>query len=129
MKSPIPFPPPSPLANKLNFHSRHFFFNEFNVPFIASLFDIASLPGNFGDWPYCTVLFSTFILNSFLKVFLPKGQVSLSTRRFSTLLYYTVILQRIRIIEEDAGFEPWTSAPEVWCAIPATTSPVNSFYH
>ena len=28
-----------------------------------------------------------------------------------------MILQRIRIIEgDDAGFEPRTSAPEVWCA-------------
>ena len=29
------------------------------------------------------------------------------------LLHYTMILQRIRIIEGDAGFEPRTSAPEV----------------
>ena len=28
-----------------------------------------------------------------------------------------MILQRIRIIVRDAGFEPGTSAPEVWCAI------------
>ena len=27
-----------------------------------------------------------------------------------------MILQRIRIIVGDAGFEPGTSAPEVWCA-------------
>ena len=27
-----------------------------------------------------------------------------------------MILQRIRFIVGDAGFEPWTSAPEVWCA-------------
>ena len=27
-----------------------------------------------------------------------------------------MILQRIRIIVEDAGFEPGTSAPEVWCS-------------
>ena len=27
-----------------------------------------------------------------------------------------MILQRIRIIVGDAGFEPETSAPEVWCA-------------
>ena len=32
------------------------------------------------------------------------------------LLYYTIILQRIRIIVGDAGFEPGNSAPEVWCA-------------
>ena len=29
-------------------------------------------------------------------------------------LYYTMILQRPRIIVGDAGFEPGTSAPEVW---------------
>ena len=33
------------------------------------------------------------------------------------LLYFTMILQRIRIIVVDAGFEPGTSAPEVWCAV------------
>ena len=32
------------------------------------------------------------------------------------LHYFTMILQRIRIIVVDAGFEPRTSAPEVWCA-------------
>ena len=32
------------------------------------------------------------------------------------LKYYTMILQRPRIIVEDAGFEPGTSAPEVWRA-------------
>ena len=32
------------------------------------------------------------------------------------LHYYTLILQRIRIIVGDAGFEPRTSAPEGWCA-------------
>ena len=37
-----------------------------------------------------------------------------STLRF--LQYFTMILQRIRIIVVDAGFEPGTSAPEVWCA-------------
>ena len=31
------------------------------------------------------------------------------------LHYDTIILQRIRIIVWDAGFEPGTSAPEVWC--------------
>ena len=30
------------------------------------------------------------------------------------LHYYTMILQRIRIITGDAGFKPGTSAPEVW---------------
>ena len=32
------------------------------------------------------------------------------------LQYFTMIMQRIRIIVEDAGFELGTSAPEVWCA-------------
>ena len=32
------------------------------------------------------------------------------------LQYNTMILQRIRIIVFDAGFEPEISAPEVWCA-------------
>ena len=32
------------------------------------------------------------------------------------LQYYTMILQRIRIIVVDAGFEPGTSALEVWRA-------------
>ena len=31
-------------------------------------------------------------------------------------LYYTMILQRPRIIVGDSGFEPETSAPEVWGA-------------
>ena len=30
------------------------------------------------------------------------------------LQYYTIFLQRIRIIVVDAGFEPGTSATEVW---------------
>ena len=32
------------------------------------------------------------------------------------LHYFTMILQRIRIIVGDARFEPGTSASEVWCA-------------
>ena len=41
-------------------------------------------------------------------------EVPPSTLRF--LQYYTIILQRIRIIAVDAGFEPGISAPEVWRA-------------
>ena len=41
-------------------------------------------------------------------------EVPPSTLRF--LQYYTIILQRIRIIAVDAGFEPGTSVPEVWRA-------------
>ena len=32
------------------------------------------------------------------------------------LQYFTMIMQRIRIIVEDAGFELGTHAPDVWCA-------------
>ena len=32
------------------------------------------------------------------------------------LHYYTMILQRIRVIVGDVGFEPGTFDPEVWCA-------------
>ena len=46
------------------------------------------------------------------------------------LLYYAMILQRIRIIVGDVKFEPRTSTPEVWCTTNepphlkrATTSP------
>ena len=42
--------------------------------------------------------------------------ISLFLRQGDFLLYFTVILQRIKIIKVDAGFEPRTSAPEVWCA-------------
>ena len=31
------------------------------------------------------------------------------------LLYYTMILQRIRFVVGDARFEPRTSVPKVWC--------------
>ena len=50
-----------------------------------------------------------------LRIF--QGYVSLSTLRLSTLPYYTMLLQRIRIIVgENAGFEPGTSVQEVLCA-------------
>ena len=43
------------------------------------------------------------------------------------LQYYTMILQRPRIIVGDAGFEPGTSASEVWRATKvATTFPFPS---
>ena len=38
----------------------------------------------------------------------------------------TMILQCIRIIERDAGFEPVTSAPEVWCT---TNEPSHLLSH
>ena len=37
--------------------------------------------------------------------------------------HYTMILQRIRIIVEDDGFELWTSAPEIWGA--TTNEPLH----
>ena len=44
------------------------------------------------------------------------------------LQYYTMILQRPRIIVGDAGFEPGTSASEVWRATKvATASPILEF--
>ena len=50
-------------------------------------------------------------------------EVPPSTLRF--LHYYTMILQRIRIIVGDAGFEPGTSAPEIWRA---TNEPPHLLY-
>ena len=43
-------------------------------------------------------------------IYWPQVEVPPSTLRF--LQYYTMILQRPRIIVGDAGFEPGTSAPE-----------------
>ena len=64
---------------------------------------------------YSTQLFySTNYKNIFLNIFCYSGQVSLSTLIFSTLQYCTMILQRIRTIVGNYGFEPGTSAQEVW---------------
>ena len=61
----------------------------------------------------------------FVLIFLP--QVSLSTLSSFLLKYrYTMILQRIRIIVGHVGFEPGTSAPEVWCA---TNEPPHFIEH
>ena len=46
----------------------------------------------------------------------PKTQGRFSSLPWDLLYYYTMILQRIGIIEGDAGFEPRASAPEVCCA-------------
>ena len=51
---------------------------------------------------------------SYIYIFLPQEEVPPSTLRF--LQYYTMILQRPRIIVRYAGFEPGISAPEVWRA-------------
>ena len=58
--------------------------------------------------------FFIFYFFIFISVFCLSGRLPSLHRVF--LHYYTVILQRIRIIVGDAGFEPGTSAPEVWCA-------------
>ena len=51
----------------------------------------------------------------FLKIFFClRGR--LPSLPWDFLLYFTMILQRLRIVLVDAGFEPGTSAPEVWCA-------------
>ena len=47
----------------------------------------------------------------FLYIFWPQVEVPPSTMKF-----YTMILQRTRIIAVDAGFEPGTFVPEVWRA-------------
>ena len=58
--------------------------------------------------------FNLNFLFCFLYIFLvPGGGSPLYPEN---LQYYTMILQRIRIIVVDAGFEPGTSAPEVWRA-------------
>ena len=56
------------------------------------------------------------MINFFLYIFMASGGGSPLYPEI--LQYCTMILQRIRIIVVDAGFEPGTSAPEVWCAIP-----------
>ena len=51
----------------------------------------------------------------FLRFFFASG-VGFPTPPWDFLHYFTMILQRFRIIVWDARFEPGTSAPEVWCA-------------
>ena len=62
----------------------------------------------------CWVLLATKSLKLNIFFFWPQVEVPPSTLRF--LEHYTIILQRIRIIAVDAGFEPGTSVPEVWRA-------------
>ena len=59
---------------------------------------------------FCTLNVFLFFLLSF---FCPRGRFPSLPWDFCTL--FTMILQRIRIIVGDAGFEPGTSASEVWC--------------
>ena len=72
--------------------------------------------------PYFLIVFSVHITGTALdssyiiflyRFFFASGVGSPLYPKF--LHYYTMILQRIRIIEGDAGFKPGTSAPEVWC--------------
>ena len=62
------------------------------------------------------VIFERFqkLVGIFYIFFCLRGRFPSLPRDF--LLYFTMILQRIRIIAVDAGFEPGTSAPEVWWA-------------
>ena len=57
----------------------------------------------------------------FLRVFFASG-IGLP-EIFLHYYRYTMILQSIRIIVEDAGFETGTSAPEVWCS---TNKPIKN---
>ena len=43
---------------------------------------------------------------------------------FLPQVYYTMILQRIRIIVGDAEIKPGTSTKEAWCAIPMSHHPI-----
>ena len=64
----------------------------------------------------------------FFIFFWPQVEVSPSTLRFTVPFYYTMTLQRPRINEGDAGFEPGTSASEVWRATnepPHLTDPTH----
>ena len=59
-------------------------------------------------------IFKNEIIFVFLYIFLASGGGSPLYPEI--LQYNTMILQRIRIIAVDAGFEPGTSAQEVWRA-------------
>ena len=69
-------------------------------------------------WTHCC--WSGLFLWVQLKIILLKSFFCLRGRfpflPWDFLYFITMILQRIRIIVGDAGFEPGTSAPEVWCA-------------
>ena len=60
----------------------------------------------------CYPLYRQNVANKFLEIFFCLGSRFLYAEIF--LHYYTMILQRIRIIVRDAGFEPRTSVPENW---------------
>ena len=73
-----------------------------------------------------TLHYNTMILFLFCFLDLFGLRARFSFLPWDFLHYDTMILQRIRIIVEDAGIEPGTFAPEVWCALRnqwATTSP------
>ena len=59
---------------------------------------------------------------SFLKIFF--ALVVGFPLYYEIFYFITMILQRIKIIMGDAGFDPGTSAPEVWCA---TAEPSHFF--
>ena len=62
-------------------------------------------PGSLLEINQTYFLYSLHIMSDRILLFYPE-----------ILQYYTMILQRIRIIAVDAGFEPGISAPEVWRA-------------
>ena len=64
-----------------------------------------------------------FLYYFLLYIFLASGGGS--PLYLEILQYNIMILQRIRIIAVDAGFEPGTSAPEVWRA---TNEPPHLYY-
>ena len=69
----------------------------------------------YGSFPMAFIIFCygsrIFLFQIF---FCLRCRFPLSNLRFSTL--YTMILQCIRIIVGDDGFEPGISDPEIWCA-------------
>ena len=90
-------------AKNGNLRVRHFHCNFFLYTYIVWIF--LSLTSNELELRY--------IIMYFLKIFFGlRGRFPSLPR---VLHYYTMILQRSRIIVGDAGFVPGTFAPEVWC--------------
>ena len=65
-------------------------------------------------WKRSTTILSMLQALEFCRIFFCLKGKFLSLP-WDFLHYDTIILQRIRIIVGDAGFEPGTLAPEVWC--------------
>ena len=88
---------------------------------ILSQLTVYSEKVNFKRWSGVSLPFEKYF---FFKIFFgPQVEVEEVPPLPWDLQYYTMILQLPRIIVGDAGFEPGTSAPEVWCTTNwATTS-------